>query len=185
MKNESSCPLPEGAKVVSLYSSLGEWDSDEITADYLNSLGFEHDLENGISIGKRELELVCSDTGATMFNNAWARFIRVYIIDGKKYLNLSDDDTMDFSDPNPDMETNCAQAIEAFEKAAKVMGGFFMQDCARNDSGVLMEYWIDAYIPIEAFDGIQTEAQMKAFLSKCDFSSVESAKELIAVLTAQ
>ncbi|MCY9864951.1 hypothetical protein OTK49_20765 [Vibrio coralliirubri] len=162
-------------KVVTLVDAFGDINEEEATQELLTSLGLEFTLEPSFyPLTEQESHLAGSD-GILMVGGGLARLIRVVLIDGKKYVNLSDDDYYDESeereyDPNDNLNPTKAIMLTA----ATATGGIYKDVITKFSDGSIKEYEVDAYIPIEFFKQIKSKFQFGQFLQTCDFSSTES-----------
>lgn len=162
-------------KVITLVDAFGDIHDEEAAEELLIGLGLEFTKEPKFHPLTKEESYFASSDGITMVGDGLARFIRVVLIDGKKYVNLSDDDYYEEDETreyDPLVNLNPTKAI--MQMAATATGGIYKDVITKFADGAIKEYEVDAYIPIEFFKQIGSDVQFSQFLQKCDFSSADA-----------
>ncbi len=173
---------------LTLHSACGDFD-DEVTPELMRSLGFEvHTDEKGdfCPISEREYSLVNQNDILTVGSKSEGviRFLRLSLINGQKYLNISDDD-YSAADTVERTLNNYKNSRAAFQKMAKAFDVELSDFRVDNDDGTISEYELDIDVPLTRFDAIQSGKQLAQFFETCSFDTPESINEAIETVVGK
>ncbi|CAH6985108.1 hypothetical protein VCHA53O466_140089 [Vibrio chagasii] len=182
--------LPTEAETLIICDACGDFE-DKVTHELMASYGFEVDTgENFSPVTKRELEFCSLGEMINLQNGGGVCFIRMMLVNGKKFIMLSDDDYVTEEQREEQYEEHLAHVANnamlsslSLSKIAQCTGGYFnTPECKHDTDGNLTQYFIDCYVPLEKFDGVKTLPDLAKLLENCDFSSESALQDAIKSL---
>jgi len=147
-------------RLILLCDGNGEWD-DIVTPELAQLYDLEYRKDTFSPLTEREESFMFYGKGMSLANEGWSRLPRMYLKNGVKCINISDDDTY-FKEEDADrlegFNKNFKNAKAIFSEIAQAFGVELSFDDKTKH-----EYWADIYIPVSVFDFIKTAKELQEY----------------------
>lgn len=129
---------------------------------------------------ERELSLLHYGEGFKLSGGASTRFNRMFLIQGEKVINISDDDYMTSECDSERVESfhsNAAASTKVYKEIANAFGVEFHWTCDVNQQLGHTEYFADIYIPVKVFDFIKDDVEFANYFLERKYLTCIHAKQ--------
>jgi hypothetical protein len=163
-------------KKISLFDGTGCYEPG-VSPESMDKLSLEYSHTDGqfSPLTAREISFMHEGEGFALANDAYCRFPRMYLHEGVKVFNLSDDDYFDSAEDEARLKQfnkNASTAKLMYDEISNALGLELKFEHNANK-----DYWIDIYIPMSFFDFIETDEDFVAYFTERKYLKCIHAKE--------